>query len=121
MHKGKIVVPDGGVVHGRIRAVDHFPDRGVYAIGLEFTDVEVGGESLPFYADLERLDKNPRIELQATRQVFVRDRTGIRPREETLTLPALPGVASFFVRGSDFTLPTGFRMIWRTRGLLRGE
>ena len=57
VRKGKIVIPDGSLVHGRIRALDRYPDYGVFAVGLEFTDVEVHGESLPFYADALRLDK----------------------------------------------------------------
>jgi hypothetical protein len=29
-------------------------------------------------------------------------------------MPDLPGVASFFVRGSHVTLPKGLRMVWKT-------
>jgi uncharacterized cupin superfamily protein len=41
-------------------------------------------------------------------------------RTTEITLPELPGVASFFVEGDTFVLPPGLRTIWRTRGLLRG-
>jgi hypothetical protein len=118
VHKGKVVVPGGSVVHGRIRTLDRYPDSGVFAVGLEFTDVEVRGESLPFYADLLRLDKDPRIQPELSRRVLVPGRSGVRLAGETITLPELPGVASFFVKGADFTLPAGFRVVWRTRGLL---
>jgi hypothetical protein len=119
VHKGKVVVPGGSAVHGRIRTLDRYPDSGVFAVGLEFTDVDVRGESLPFYADLLRLDKDPRIQPELSRRVLVHARSGVRLADETITLPELPGVASFFVKGGEFTLPAGFRMVWRTRGLLR--
>lgn len=118
MHKGKIVVPAGAIVHGRIRAVDRYPESGAFAVGLEFSDVEVGGESLPFYADLLRLDKNPRIQPELTRRILVPGPSGFHVGEEHVTIPELPGVAFFWVQGTSFTLPAGFRMIWRTRGLL---
>jgi hypothetical protein len=35
VQKGKVVVPDGSLVHGRIRRVEHYPDRGVFGVGLE--------------------------------------------------------------------------------------
>jgi uncharacterized cupin superfamily protein len=34
---------------------------------------------------------------------------------EKLTLPDLPGVGSFFIRGDRLLLPAGFQMVWRTR------
>ncbi|HUA58056.1 MAG TPA: polymer-forming cytoskeletal protein [Verrucomicrobiae bacterium] len=112
IHKGKVVLPDGSVVQGRIRALDRHPDLGAYTVGLEFTDVEVRGESLPFYADLLRLDKDPRIERELLQQ---------RPSRDLTAQPELPGVASFLVKGENFTLPAGFRTVWRTRALLRGQ
>jgi hypothetical protein len=119
IRKGKVVVPDGSLVHGRIRALDHYPDLGAFAVGLEFTDVEVRGESMPFYADFLRVDKDPRILIHLFKN-------GPRTADQVATVngvittqPELPGVASFFVKGANFTLPAGFRMVWRTRGLLR--
>ena len=117
-HKGKVVVPDGSAVHGRIRRLEHYPDRGVFGVGLELTEVESRGEWLPFYADLLRVDKDPRIQLELSRRVFVRRRSGVEVVDEAITLLELPGVASFFVKGENFTLPAGFRLVWRTRGLL---
>jgi len=35
VQKGKVVVPDGSLVHGRIRRLEHYPDRGVFGVGLE--------------------------------------------------------------------------------------
>jgi hypothetical protein len=118
VHKGKVIVPAGSVVHGRIRRLEHYPDRQVFGVGLEFSDVEVRGELLPFYADLLRVDKDPRIQPELSRRIFVPGRSRVQANEETITLPELPGVASFFVKGADFTLPSGFRLVWRTRGLI---
>jgi hypothetical protein len=92
---------------------------GAFIVGLEFTEVEVRGGLLPFYADLLRIDKNSRIQPTLSERVFIRDRTGVQPRDQTITLPELPGVASFFVSGTTFTVPSGFRMVWRTRGRIR--
>ena len=118
VHKGKVVVPDGSLVHGRIRRLEHYPDRGVFGVGLELTEVEVRGEWLPFYADLLRVDKDPRIQLELSRRILVPRRSRVDVADETITLLELPGVASFFVKGANFTLPAGFRLVWRTRGLL---
>jgi hypothetical protein len=118
LRKGKIVVPKGSLVRGRIRRLERFK-QGVFIVGLEFTEVEVGGESLPFYADFLRTDKNPRIQPEHSERVLVPERSKIQVKEETITLPELPGVASFFVSGTTFTLPRGFHMLWRTRGLIR--
>jgi hypothetical protein len=116
MYKGKVAVPDGALVHGRVRRLERYPDKGVYGVGLEFTEVEAQGEPMPFYADLLRLDKDPRIELGLTRRIFVPRHETVGLAEEAITLPELPGVASFFIKGPTFTLSNGFRMVWRTRG-----
>ena len=118
VHRGKVAVPDGSLVHGRIRRLEHYPDRGVFVVGLEFTDVVVSGESLPFYADLLRINRDPRIQPTLDHQVFVNRGGAMRLTQESITLPELPGVASFFVKGANFTLPSGFRMFWRTRGII---
>ena len=82
------------------------------------TEVEARGEWLPFYADLLRVDKDPRIQLELSHRIFVPRRDGVGVADEAIALPELPGVASFFVKGENFTLPAGFRLVWRTRGLL---
>jgi hypothetical protein len=119
LRKGKILIPNGSVVRGRIRRLERYQRGGAFIVGLEFTEVEVRGALLPFYADLLRIDKNPRIQPTLSERVLVRDRAGVQTREETITLPELPGVASFFVSGMTFTVPSGFRMVWRTRGPIR--
>jgi hypothetical protein len=41
----------------------------------------------------------------------------VRTNTETLTLPRITGVASFFVKGERLNLPQGFSTVWRTRSL----
>ena len=120
LRKGKILIPNGSTVRGRIRRLERSEGGAAFIVGLEFTEVAVRvGGPLLFYADLLRIDKNPRIKPTGSERVLVRDTGRIQAREETITLPELPGVASFFVRGMTFTIPSSFRMVWRTRGPIR--
>jgi len=68
----------------------------------------VNRESRRFYADLLRMDRLPgiRTTLKSTGNY----------QTQKITLPELPGVASFFVTGTTLTIPPGFRTVWRTRG-----
>ena len=121
LRKGKTVIPNGSVVRGRIRRLERYQGAGNrdFIVGLEFTEVVTSRGPMRFFADLLRMDHIPGVQPTLSEQVFVRDRVGgFQSREETITLPELPGVASFFIRGTDFTIPSGFRMIWRTRGLI---
>ena len=120
MHKGKLLIPDGAVVHGRIRRLDRYQGGGSFIVGLEFTEVEVpGGGPWQFYADLLAMDKDPRIRATLSERVILPNWNGFSTRETTVTLRELPGVATFFVTGNSFTVPAGFGTTWRTRGPLR--
>jgi hypothetical protein len=124
LRKGKVIIPKGSLVRGRIRRLERYQGRpiggGDFIVGLEFTEVEAVGGPLRFYADLLRMERRPGVRPTLSERVLVRDAWGAyEAAEETITLPELPGVASFFVSGTSFTLPSGFRMFWRTRGLIR--
>ncbi len=121
LRRGKIVIPDGSVVHGRIRRLERrYREGSDFIVGIEFTDVEVSGQPLRFYADLLRMDKNPAIRPALAESVIVRTSRGqYAPGTANITLPELPGVASFFVSGTTFRLPPGLHTVWRTRGLIR--
>jgi hypothetical protein len=126
LRKGKIVIPDGALVRGRIRRLERFGSTSSkgsaeFAVGLEFTEVAASEGPLPFYADLLRMDQRPGIRPALTETTVVHYQTGDRIANETITLPELPGVASFFVSGPAFTIPAGFRTVWRTRGPIRGR
>jgi hypothetical protein len=118
VRKGKIVVPDGSLVRGRIRRLERYK-AAEFVVGLEFTEVEVNGGSHRFYADLIRMDRRPGIRPTLSEPIVVRSAGGYQNTSQTITLHELPGVASFFVSGKTFTVPSGFRMVWRTRGLVR--
>jgi hypothetical protein len=126
VRKGEVVIPSGSVVRGRIRRLERYQvDSGSdeFALGLEFTEIEVSGEPLRFYADFvkfPKLDKHSPIRPNLSEPVLVRTGSGVQARTQMITLPELPGVASFFVHGKTFTLPNGFQMEWRTRALIRG-
>jgi hypothetical protein len=119
--KGKTVIPNGSLVRGRIRRLERYPNgkNDEFIVALEFTEVEVNGGPLRFYADLLKMDKRREIRPNLSEQVLVRSVAGVEARTQTVTLPELPGVASFFVQGKTFTLPSEFGMVWRTRGLTR--
>jgi hypothetical protein len=110
VRKGKIIIPNGSVVRGRIRRLEQNQTDENFIVGLEFTDVEVNGGTLRFYADLLRMDRSPGIRPIPSEQVAFKS-------GETIILPELPGVASFFIHGATFVVPSGFRMVWRSRDL----
>jgi hypothetical protein len=119
VRRGKVLIPDRSLVRGRIRRLERDDTGRAFIVGLEFTETEAHGETLPFYADLLRIDKNPQITPTLSERVFVRRAGGLQIEDNTITLPELPGVASFFIRGETFTIPAGFRAVWRTRGAIR--
>jgi hypothetical protein len=122
VQKGKIVIPNGSLVRGRIRRLERYRGKqsADFIVGLEFTEVEVSGGSLRFYADLLRMDKRPGIRQSLSAQVLVIASVGVEAKTQIITLPELRRVASFFVQGKTFAIPAGFRMVWRTRGIIRG-
>ena len=108
--KGKTVIPSGSLVRGRIRRLERYLNgrNDEFIVALEFTEVEVNGVALRFYADLLKMEKLREIRPNLYEQVVVR--SGVEARTQTVTLPELPSVASFFVHGKRFTLTSGFGM-----------
>jgi hypothetical protein len=118
--KGKTVIPEGAPIHGRIRRLERYEDAGGYFIvGLEFTDVEIGGALYRFYADLQGASGAPGLQWVISTSSGARDLAGAAQitQFETVRLPDLPGVGSFFIRSPRFSLPAGFQMQWKTRAL----
>ena len=112
VRKGKVIIPNGSVVRGRIRRLERYQATTSleFIVGIEFTEVEVTGRPLRFYADLLRIDKEPGICPSLSEPAVANSSIGL----QALTLHELPGVASFFVDGKAFIVPSGFRMVWRT-------
>src|ERR1017187_6156741 len=65
VRKGKIIIPDGSPVRGRIRRLERSGTGKDFIVGLEFTEVQVRGGPLRFYADLLWMDKRPEIRVKA--------------------------------------------------------
>jgi hypothetical protein len=93
-YKGKVIVPDGAQVYGRIRRLERDSGSSYFLVELEFIGIETGGAPLGFYADLQNIGRTPGI--------------------ETKSLSKLPGVGTFFVAGPSFELPQGLKMVWKT-------
>ncbi len=102
MEKGRLAIPAGAAVRGRIRRLEH--DGAYLVVGLEFTEIQTPAGPARFYANLQDLDKRSSVKLSIETTA----------PEERLYLRYLPGVASFFVSGSPQVLPKGFRTIWKT-------
>ena len=117
--KGKVIIPNDAAVRGRIRRLERYQSGADWIVGLEFTEVEASAGPGPFYADLLQMDRQPDLRATLSEQVLVNSGGLYQVTPETVTLPELPGVASFFVHGNTFTLSSGLRMAWRTRGPIR--
>jgi hypothetical protein len=112
----KTFLKRGSVVRGRIRQIERH-DRGFW-VSLEFTEIDGDGPPLRFYADLRSIQGAAGIQPMLWRefQLEVGPKGG---SEQRITIPELPGVASFFVRGGRLFIPGSLRMTWITRGLTR--
>ncbi len=125
-YKNQLLIPDGSVVRGRVRRLErNSQPEDHFIVALEFSEIESGALLLRFFADLQSMDHVPELEwfLSKSSGYYSNDlmfggRSERRTNEQT-RLFDLPGVGSFFVRGSRFTLPKGLRMTWKTRALSR--
>jgi len=107
----RAAIPDGAVVRGRVRRLERPPDSGAFLVALEFTDVEVDGTRLRFYAEMEKADRASGVEALVTAGA----ERAARPKGRT---PNLPGVAYFLVRGKSTEIPKGFAIVWKTEGMI---
>jgi hypothetical protein len=113
--KGKIVIPKGTVVTGRLRRLEKHSDDGEYwIVSIEFVEVEVAGPPMRFLADLVNMDRIPGYESILSTATSFNHGSASGARTENRRVQDPPGVASFFVRGSHVTLSQGLRMVWKT-------
>lgn len=120
--QGKPLVPDGALVHGRLRRLDRFSDASgdYWIVGVEFIEIELPGVRFRFIADLEDVQAAGLEWQWSTSNTSVqRGRRRSVTTTQSTYLPDLPGVGAFFVRGTQFVLPAGARLIWKTRDLDR--
>jgi hypothetical protein len=128
MQKGKVLIPEGALVEGRLRRLERYSDAGDYFIvALEFTRLATPGGSLRFYADLQDVDRREGVEMVLSYNTRV-ERGGFQSAGQRLSSVTwnnayrqriwtheVPGVGTFFVRGSSFSLPSGFKTMWMTQ------
>jgi hypothetical protein len=121
LRKGKVAIPDGSTVHGRIRRLEPATLKpGYFVVGIEFTEIEIRGAPVLFYADLIKLDLRGGIESALSSRIADPFHPGGNGAVlHIASIPEIPGVASFFVPGKTLALPKGFWTVWRTRGQLR--
>jgi hypothetical protein len=128
-HKGKIILPAGAVLTGRIRLLQKDGADG-FLVGLEFTDLTFAGKHARFIADLQHIDPAAGVpllridKLATTEHIILRpgevEATIERGKRETVIPPNLPGVATFLVTQKDhFQLAPGIEMEWRSSALTR--
>lgn len=116
--KGKVIIPAGSVIRGRLRRLEHHSDNGGYFVtGLEFTEVDAGESALRFYADLQSASGASGLDWLVSTGGSRTTKFGIENTTENIRITDLPGVGSFFILGSKFSLPAGFKMQWKTRAL----
>ncbi|MBZ5585339.1 MAG: hypothetical protein LAQ30_24685 [Acidobacteriia bacterium] len=117
--RGEILISQGAAVRGRVRRLEHHAEGDYFAVGVEFTEIDTGAATFRFYADLRSVDPLPGFEwtLPESKTVTREVGPGVRiwsTNGSTVSLPDLPGVGSFFIRGDRFELPKGFKTVWRT-------
>jgi hypothetical protein len=127
MQKGMVLIPEGALVKGRVRRLERYSDAGDYFIvALEFVEIETSSASLRFYADLQDIDRSEGAEMVLTMTRVeqggfqsagqrLNSVTWDNTHNERIWTHAVPGVGTFFVRGSHFSLPPGFKTVWTTQ------
>ena len=107
-HNGKLLIPKGAVVSGRIRRMEK---RAIpaphFVVGIEFFEIEMSRQRARFFADLK--DIGPILNLEREWKI-----TRSRTSSEVLYPPQQAGVGIFFMKGERFRLPRGLRMQWKT-------
>jgi hypothetical protein len=122
--KGKVILANGAHVRGRIRRLERYSTPAPnFILAIEFTEVEFENIRYRFYADPVQMDPAPGVEqtLSSGRPIYGissgNTLAQVGQHLESFTLPNLPGVAAFFIRGTRLELPQGFRTVWKTRTL----
>jgi hypothetical protein len=116
-----VVIPAGSPVRGRLRRLEYYNDPSpYYVVGLEFTEIEIGGIRHLFFANRVDAGTVPGVESQLRFSTGVAralrgDMLQTTQRSESVFAYDLPGVATFFLRGQTLALPPAFTTTWKTR------
>jgi len=115
--KGKVLVPDGARVEGRVRRLERHADgKGSFTVAVEFTAIETPAGIVRFYATLEQFDSLEGVESPDAVPIATRVSTlHLNDRMvEHISVHQVPGVGTFFINRPHFTLPAGFKTVWKT-------
>ncbi len=110
---GVEIAPKGTLLHGRITLLRHQNiDRGSYAVGLHFFELEFPGAKGSLHAILDRI-----VSVAGLIAWPGNNRMGTNLRMNSPFPQAQPDVPGsvFFVRGETFKLARGLPMFWRTQ------
>jgi hypothetical protein len=136
-YNNQLLIPDGSVVRGRVHRLErNSQPESYFIVALEFNEIQAGASLLRFYADLQNIEEAPGVERFLSYSTSVSDSSSPERRispasgheydystshtnvtSKEIRLVDLPGIGSFFVRGTHFSLPTGLKMTWKTRAL----
>ncbi len=108
---GGVVFPAGTTVRGRIRKMErHFEPMMYFVVGLEFNQLELGAQHIPFVAEMK--DMTPVAGMLAQSQSTM----GMPAQMRVLaSVPRIKGVAAFAVASKRVQILKGHTMIWETR------
>jgi hypothetical protein len=129
--KGKVYVPQGSLVRGRIRRLERFNgDKPYLVVGLEFSEIEFGNKRAAFLGHLDQTDairgrlatslpkeKEMPPEMRSLNMADGNWKSSATIRIIDLSELELPGVGTFAVEGRRVQLAAGFHMTWRTVSL----
>ena len=125
MLKGVALIAAGSPVKGRLRHLERSNEPvPFFVVGIEYTELTSGGIRYRFDADLATMDPFIGVERTLTvarsaAEVLSAGRDTVY--RETISFSELPGVATFFVRGTRLSLTGEFRTVWKSRGELKGR
>ena len=120
--RGAIIVPKGAAVRGRVRRIETAScPSPCLTLAVELLTVQgADGEAHPVYASLQRVDPESKVSKdidRVTESVESLFAGGIqRTAVQSIRLPEIPGVGSFFVLTPDLTTPPDMLMTWTTEG-----
>jgi hypothetical protein len=93
--KGRLIVPEGATLAGRIRAIEWSgAPTGAFTLALEFSELQIGSRKARFFARLTEV-KSPAVGVS-------------KMREEGLL-----GIGMLQVKGAGFQLSRELRLIWK--------
>jgi hypothetical protein len=123
MRDGKILLPRGAVVQGRIRRLESYSDPVPHRIvGLEFDRIELEGTTFELFARLRRAQPMPGFswfltDAKASERSTPRGGSVYGASTTNYRTGDIPGVGTFFVAGEDFRIPAGWTTTWETMEL----